>query len=94
MAASKLACVHSMLSSKKDYLQARDVAEPEFAEILRSNGFAGVRQSVAEEDCSHVDVFGACGQHECKFDVKDLSARWLNSRRYNISADMMEDIAA
>ena len=82
------------LNNKEMFAQARNIAEPEFANILKKRGFSNVFQGTKADDVNHCDVFGKFNGVECKFDVKDLTAKYLTSKNYNMSKDMYDDITA
>lgn len=80
------------MNDKAMYSQARDVAEPEFCEVLKKTGMQNVRQGSKNDDISHVDVFASKNGIEWKFDIKDLSPSYAGkSTRYNMSEHFVDD---
>lgn len=74
------------------YVQARTVAEPEFMNILVKHGFSNVRQGNKFDDFRHNDVFGTINGVNCTFDVKDLTAKNVNSTNYSLSKHLVDSV--
>ena len=85
------------MNNRQAYDKARNVVEPEFAEILKNKkqGFNNVRQGTMLEDFQHIDVFGTKNGVEWKFDVKDLTPAnaAMSRRNYTMSDALVQDVA-